>query len=522
MNPRVQKLRRQSLDTAPSISIERALLLTDFYRDNLGRWPQPVLRARAFRHVCAHKTIFIGDGELIVGERGHAPKATPTYPEISCHSVDDLHTLNDRPMTSYAVSDEDIERYEREVIPFWQGRTVREQMFAELPAEWHQAFAAGVFTEFMEQRAPGHTVADGSMYRKGLLDLRGEIAAAVAALDFESDRDASARRDQLEAMDIAADAAILFAERHAVRAEEMALAEKDPVRRAELLRIATVCRRVPANPPRDFWEALQTYWFYHLGVITELNGWDAFNPGHFDQHLAPFFAAGLADGSLDRESAKELLECLWVKFNNHPAPPKVGVTAAESGTYTDFANINLGGLDREGSDAVNDVSFLMLEVIDEMHLLQPSNNIQLSRETSGRFSRGRARRHPQGLRLSVHLQRRCGGRGTGAPGQEPRGRPRGRHLGLCRGRGLRQGGLHPHRLFQSSQSCSNWRSTTALIRALATNWDRQPAIRGTSGLSTSCSRHGGDRSTISWRSNTAATRSSSACTRPGRRRRSCR
>ncbi len=159
-------------------------------------------------------------------------------------------------MTSYATSDEDIERYEREVIPFWQGRSLRERMFAELPTEWHQAFAAGIFTEFMEQRAPGHTVADGSIYRKGLLDLKAEIATAVAALDFEADRDAAARRDQLEAMDIAADAAILFAERHAARAEEMALAERDPARSEELARIAEVCRRVPAHPPRDFWEAL--------------------------------------------------------------------------------------------------------------------------------------------------------------------------------------------------------------------------------------------------------------------------
>ena len=385
MNSRVRRLRRKSLDAAPSISIERAVLLTDFYRDNLGKWPQPVLRARAFHHLCAHKTVFIGDGELIVGERGHEPKATPTFPEISCHSVGDLQTLNDRPMTNYAVSGEDIERFGREVIPFWEGRTLRERMFAELPAEWHRAFEAGVFTEFMEQRAPGHTVADGKIYRKGLLDFKNEIADAVAALDFARDSEALARRDQLEAMAIAADAAILYAERHADRAEELAAAESDPVRCAELRRIAEVCRWVPAHPPRDFWEALQTYWFYHLGVITELNGWDAFNPGHFDQHLGPFFSAGLAGGSLDKDRARELLGCLWVKFNNHPAPPKVGVTAAESGTYTDFANINLGGLNRDGSDAVNDVSYLMLEVIDEMHLLQPSNNIQLSKESPDRF-----------------------------------------------------------------------------------------------------------------------------------------
>ena len=385
MKNRVQELRRKSLETAPSISIERAVLLTGFYRENLGKWPQPILRARAFHHLCAHKTVYIGDGELIVGERGHEPKATPTYPEISCHSVADLQTLNDRPMTSYGVSREDVERYERDVIPFWEGRSIRERMFAELPEEWHRAFEAGIFTEFMEQRAPGHTVADGKLYRKGLVDLQAEINEAIENLDFASDPGALGRREQLEAMSIAADAAILYAERHADRAEELARSEKDPRRRKELERIAEVCRRVPAHPPRDFWEALQTYWFHHLAVITELNGWDAFNPGHFDQHLGPFFEAGVADGSLDRERARELLECLWVKFNNHPAPPKVGVTAAESGTYTDFANINLGGLNRDGSDAVNDVSYLMLEVIDEMHLLQPSNNIQLSQKSPDAF-----------------------------------------------------------------------------------------------------------------------------------------
>jgi pyruvate formate-lyase/glycerol dehydratase family glycyl radical enzyme len=385
MKDRVQRLRQKSLDTHPSISIERAVLLTDFYRENTGKYPQPVLRAKAYHHLCANKTVYIGDEELIVGERGHEPKAAPTYPEIICHSVDDLRILNSRAMTSYRIAGEDIETYEHEVIPFWQGRSLRDRIFDLLPEEWHQAFSAGIFTEFMEQRAPGHTVGDGKIFRRGLLDFKAEIAAAIADLDFTSDPEAFAKRDQLEAMDIAAAATILYANRHADRAEEMARTETDPRRRAELERIAGVCRRVPAQAPRDFWEALQTYWFVHLGVITELNGWDAYNPGHLDQHLEPFFANGVADGTLDRGSAKELLECLWVKFNNHPAPPKVGVTAEESGTYTDFANINIGGVRADGSDAVNDVSYLLLEVIDEMHLLQPSNNIQLSQKNSDRF-----------------------------------------------------------------------------------------------------------------------------------------
>ena len=385
MNERVQRLRQKSLDAHPSISIERAVLLTEFYRENTGKYPQPVLRAKAYHHLCANKTVYIGDEELIVGERGHEPKAAPTYPEIICHSADDLRILDNRAMTSYHISAGDIETFEREVIPFWQGRSLRDQIFDSLPKEWHQAFSAGIFTEFMEQRAPGHTVGDGKIFGKGMLDFKEEIAAAIKDLNPASDPEAAARRDQLDAMDIVADAAILYAERHAEKAAEMASSEADSERQAELERIAEVCRHVPANAPRDFWEALQTYWFAHLGVITELNGWDAYNPGHLDHHLEPFFESGTADGSLERDFAKELLECLWVKFNNHPAPPKVGVTAEESGTYTDFANINLGGVRTDGSDAVSEVSYLLLEVIDEMHLLQPSNNIQLSRKNHDDF-----------------------------------------------------------------------------------------------------------------------------------------
>ena len=149
-------------------------------------------------------------------------------------------------------------------------------------------------------------------------------------------------------------------------ARALAEAEADPTRREELLRIAQVCEHVPAHPPRDFWEAVQAYWFVHVGVITELNTWDAFNPGHLDQHLEPFYERGLEERTLSREDAEELLQCLWVKFNNHPAPPKVGVTAEESATYTDFAQINTGGLRPDGSDAVNAVTYLLLDVIEEM------------------------------------------------------------------------------------------------------------------------------------------------------------
>jgi formate C-acetyltransferase len=381
MNPRTTRLRQESLDAVPTISSERAEIMTAFYRDNLGRWPTPVLRARAFHRLCERKTIWIGEGELIVGERGPHPKAVPTYPELTCHSLEDLRILDSRPKTWYRVPESCAAAYEKTVIPFWRGRSMRDRIFTLLPPAWHAAYEAGLFTEFMEQRAPGHTVLDGKIYGKGMLGFKADIARALAALDDVRDAEALDKRDELEAMDVSCDALILFAERHARLAEELASKTGDPVRRAELERIAAVCRRVPAHAPRDLWEALQYYWFCHLGVITELNGWDAFNPGHLDQHLLPFYRAGLADGSLTESGARELLECFFVKFNNHPAPPKVGVTAAESGTYTDFANINIGGLLSDGSDGSNELSHMLLDIIEDMHLLQPSSNVQVSRKT---------------------------------------------------------------------------------------------------------------------------------------------
>jgi formate C-acetyltransferase len=380
LNERTARLRQESLDAPVTLSSERAELVTDFYRAKEGLHSAPVMRALCFRHLCEHKGLWIGEGELIVGERGPRPKAVSTFPELTCHSLQDLRLLSTREKTRYAADERCFEAYEKRVIPYWSGRSMRDRLFAALPAQWHEAYGAGIFTEFMEQRAPGHTVLDDKIYRRGLLDFKEDIAAALSGLD-PADPKASAKREQLRAMAIACDAAILFARRHAALADQMAACERDTARTGELRRIAEVCRRVPALPPRDFHEALQAYWFCHLAVITELNGWDAFSPGHLDQHLWPFYRRGLADGILTREGARELVECFFVKFDHHPAPPKVGVTAAESGTYTDFANINLGGLLPDGSDGSNDLSHLLLDVIDEMHLLQPSNNVQISRRT---------------------------------------------------------------------------------------------------------------------------------------------
>ncbi len=385
MNGRIKRLRRQSMDTPATLSIERALIETNFYKKNYGTLPIAVLRAKNFYEICKKKTIYIGQDELIVGERGPKPKAVPTFPELTCHSVEDLETLNARELQSYRISKEDIETYEKVVIPYWKGKTQRERIFNHVSKAWEEAYRAGVFTEFMEQRAAGHTAMDGKMYRIGLLELKERIAERIASLDYICDPQATDKEQELEAMSISCDAAILFAERHAKLAEEMVAKEVDSERKAELLRIADVCRRVPAHAPRDLWEAIQMYWFVHLGTVTELNGWDSMNPGHIDQHLYPFYRKGIEDGTLTRDKAKELISCLWIKFNNQPAPPKVGVTALESGTYNDFTNINIGGIDRYGNSAVNEVSYLILEVQEELHELQPGLSIHIAPCTPNDF-----------------------------------------------------------------------------------------------------------------------------------------
>jgi pyruvate formate-lyase/glycerol dehydratase family glycyl radical enzyme len=378
-------LRQQSLDARPTISTERAELMTEFYRQNAGFVSAPMQRALAFQYLMENKTVYIGEGELIVGEKGSSPKATPTFPELCCHSLQDLDILNSREKISFTVSKDSHRVYQNTIIPFWKGRSMRDLIFHEMTDEWKAAYEAGVITEFMEQRAPGHTVLDDKIYHKGFLDFKQDIQCSLECLDYMNDPQAYAKQQELEAMHICADALIRFAERHAEKASQLSQCEPNPQRKAELDHIAEVCLHVPAHAPRDFWEALQYYWFVHLGVTSELNTWDSFNPGRLDQHLYPFYKKGLEEENLTREQAEELLQCFWIKFNNQPAPPKVGVTAAESGTYTDFAQINTGGIKTDGSDGVNDITYMLLDVIESMRLLQPSSSIQVSKKSPDRF-----------------------------------------------------------------------------------------------------------------------------------------
>lgn len=381
MTERTRELRERSLNAVNRISAERALLVTEYYKSNdAGQVSIPVQRAQTLKYILENKYICINDLELIVGERGPAPKATPTYPEITLHSVQDLEILDSRKKVFFKVDDETKNAFREIIIPFWEGKTNRDRIMNAMSPGWHDAYRAGIFTEFQEQRSPGHTVLGGKVFRRGMLSFIEEINETIEELDFSNDLRAYDKREELKAMKIAAESLILYAQRHSEKLRKLAAEEIEPVRKNELENMAYICSKVPANAPETFHEALQYYWFVHLGVITELNPWDSFNPGRLDQHLYPFYEKELNDGTLTKDSAYELLQCFWVKFNNHPAPPKIGITALESNTYTDFSLINVGGLKEDGSDATNDLSFIILDVIEEMRILQPSSMLQISKK----------------------------------------------------------------------------------------------------------------------------------------------
>jgi formate C-acetyltransferase len=385
LSERVKKLRQQSIDSVETLTAERASLLTQFYKITESEdLSVPVRRAKAFEFILKNKKLCINEGELIVGERGPAPKVTPTYPEICVHSLRDLEILDSREKVFFRVDEETRKIYAGEIIPNWEGKSSRDILMNSMTKKWLDAYNAGIFTEFQEQRAPGHTVLGKKMFRTGFLQLKEEIRISIDSID-RSLPGASGRIEELKAMDIACDAIIMFAGRYAGELEKMSLKENNLKRRNELLGMARICRKVPAHAPDTIHEMLQHYWFIHLGVITELNPWDSFNPGRLDQHLYEAYLKEKEAGIYDREKFEELLCCFWIKFNNHPSPPKIGVTANESNTYTDFTLINLGGVKPDGSDAVNDVTYILLDVIKEMRLIQPGSMVQISSKNPDRY-----------------------------------------------------------------------------------------------------------------------------------------
>ena len=265
----------------------------------------PELRALSMKEIFSRKTITIEDGELIVGDKGAGPQSTPTFPELCCHTLEDMKVMNDRELICFKVSDQDLKQQEEVIIPFWEKRSIRHKIINSMSQEWRDCYEAGIFTEFMEQRGPGHTVGSEKIYAKGFLDYQNDIKKALDSIDYLNDPEAIEKRDELRGMSIMCDAIMILGERYAKLAREMAEKETDSARKEELLQIAANCDVVPAHKPQTYWQAIQMYWFVHLGVTTELNPWDAYSPGRLDQHLNPFYEADIEAGRLDQKQKQK-------------------------------------------------------------------------------------------------------------------------------------------------------------------------------------------------------------------------
>ncbi len=189
--------------------MERTKIMTDTYKEYEGTVSIPELRSLCLKNYFSQKTLCVNEGELIVGEKGDGPQAAPTFPELCCHTLKDMHVMNDRDLISFKVNDEDYSYQEAVIIPFWKSRSIRSLILRNMSDEWKDAYECGIFTEFMEQRGPGHTVGSGKIYEKGFLDYKEDIKKAINELDFLNDAEALSKKNQLSAMSIACDAIII-------------------------------------------------------------------------------------------------------------------------------------------------------------------------------------------------------------------------------------------------------------------------------------------------------------------------
>lgn len=373
---RIPKLIDHLFDHMPAIESDRAVLLTESYRqtENL-----PLIRRRsaAFRHILEGLPITIRPGELIVGSNAVTPRGCQTFPEYSYEWLEgEFETVSTREADPFTISERDKARL-KEVHPYWKGKTTSEYATSVMSEKAYDVFMNhGMFTVGNYfYNGVGHICVDyGKVLAIGYLGIREEAEKKLAAVK-ETDGDYARRYHFLKAVIECCDAVVLYAGRYASLAEEMAAKEKDPIRKEELEKIAANCRRVPALGARSFYEACQSFWFVQLLMQTEGSG-HSISPGRFDQYMYPYYAADRDAGRITPEEAQELIDCIWVKLNDLN---KVRDAASAEGFagYGLFQNLIVGGQDEEGRDATNDLSYMCLEASIHVRLPQPSLSIRV-------------------------------------------------------------------------------------------------------------------------------------------------
>ena len=383
VNDRLNRLREDLLETRPEIFAERGVLVTEAYR-HAANDPIVLCRARAMDAILRQGSIRIRPDELIVGCKVMLSKGSPVYPEFNVKWLEDeLETLANRKETPFEVSDETKKIIREQIIPFWKGRTVYDHIVKTAPKKSLSAADEGLFFHYYMDRSIGHiSVNYEKVLKLGLSGIKLEIEAQQVRLNKDQ-IDFSEKKSFYDALMITADAAIAFSHRYAELATELAQQCDDPVRRKELEEISRICHHVPEQPARNFHEALQSFWFIHLILNLESNSY-AISPGRFCQYIFPYYQEGLEKGELDVSKAQELINCLWIKFNEMTVV-KAGATAKASNTYVDFQNLNIGGLMADGRDGTNAVSYFCLNALETLKLPQPQLSCMISSKTDKSF-----------------------------------------------------------------------------------------------------------------------------------------
>jgi formate C-acetyltransferase len=374
---RVERLKERLLHTRPEMDLENARLLTEGFREAEGL-PLILRKALAIRRQCEKKTIFINEDELIVGNSGSKLRGGILCAD-ACWSVLDaeLQTINSRPYDPFYLHPQDKELFLREIKPYWQGRSNYEQWLRQIPPDTRLLRDNGaIYIDRKAVRGFGETTAGYTwLLSAGLRGISATIEERRSRLDLT--RPGDLERDYfLQALLIVAEGIGILSGRYAALAAELAEKEQCSARRAELRQIAAICANVPWHAAATFHEALQALYFYQTVIFMEQNA-ASYNPGRLDQYLWPYYKADLATGRLDQEQAQELLDCLWLKFSE-PCLFQDAQTAKFAAGYPMFQNVCVGGVDEAGNDAVNELSYLILQATMDVQLYQPSLSVRYS------------------------------------------------------------------------------------------------------------------------------------------------
>ena len=382
-SPRIQKLIDHLYGKMPVIEADRAVLLTDSYKETEG---EPVItrRAKAFYKICRELPITIRPDELIVGSNSIAPRSCQVFPEYSFEWLEnEFDTVAARDADPFYMS-EDTKKKLHEIYQYWKGKTTSELATAYMAPETLVAIDHNIFT-------PGNYFYNGIghvtvKYEEVLqIGFEGIKAKAQAELDAckITDADYAKKSHFLEAVILCCQGAIDYAYRYAALALEEASKESDKQRKLELLMIAQNCARVPAKPARSFYEACQSFWFVQMLIQTESSG-HSISPGRFDQYMYPFYDADRKSGKLTREFAQELMDCVWVKLNDL-SKVRDKDSAEDFAGYSMFQNLIAGGQDEEGNDVTNDLSFMCIEASMHTQLPAPSLSVRVWNGTPNEF-----------------------------------------------------------------------------------------------------------------------------------------